>query len=115
MGRGQQENWGISCSSRRRSSAREMIVEALTPRASASAHRGSKVMGRSAWRRRIRERLGMPEASERPLTVMCRSSLRSRSSAAAAALRPVPGFVARVLMSLLCHIGHQDDGTVTVF
>nr|DAU47252.1 MAG TPA: hypothetical protein [Caudoviricetes sp.] len=47
MGRGQQENCGTRCSSHRRSSAREMIVETLTPRASASAHRGSKVMGRS--------------------------------------------------------------------
>nr|DAW01093.1 MAG TPA: hypothetical protein [Caudoviricetes sp.] len=115
MGCGQQENAGIRCSSRRRSSAREMIVEALTPRASASAHRGSKVMGRSACSRRMRERLGIPEASERPLTVMCRSSRSVRSSAAAAALRPTPGFVARVLMSPLCHIGHQDDGTVTKF
>nr|DAV87028.1 MAG TPA: hypothetical protein [Caudoviricetes sp.] len=47
MGCGQQENCGTRCSSHRRPSAREMIVETLTPRASASAHRGSKVMGRS--------------------------------------------------------------------
>nr|DAU47253.1 MAG TPA: hypothetical protein [Caudoviricetes sp.] len=63
----------------------------------------------------MRVRRGTPEAAESPRTVIPFSSLRSRSSAAAAALSPVSGLVARVLMSPLCHIGHQGDGWVTDF
>nr|DAV87029.1 MAG TPA: hypothetical protein [Caudoviricetes sp.] len=63
----------------------------------------------------MRVRRGTPEAAERPRTVIPFSSLRSRSSAAAAALSPVSGLVACVPMPPLCHIGQQGDGSVTDF
>nr|DAV40203.1 MAG TPA: hypothetical protein [Caudoviricetes sp.] len=72
-------------------------------------------MDLSACRRRVSVRRGMPVEVERARMVMCRCSLSSRRTAAAAALRPTPGFVACVPMLRVCHIGPQGDGMVTKF